>query len=80
MVKSRLQIRTRPLSVSYLEISFLPSTVNSPYRESKLDTFEILILRFGFCILMLKFCNTILHTQIVPPLFSISNFRIANHS
>ena len=42
--------------------------------KGKLDKLEILILQFKFFILILKFCNTILHTQIILNLFSILIF------
>ena len=42
--------------------------------KGKFDICEILILLFDFCFLILKFCNTILHTKFLPHLFSLSIF------
>ena len=42
--------------------------------KGKFDIFEILILLFDFCILILKCCNMILYTKFLLDLLSLSIF------
>ena len=55
---------------------FIFSSEKHNISKGKWDILEILILLFDFSILMLKFCNTTLHTQISLHLLILSIFLL----